>query len=91
MAQNKKFVYESIQDSQSIRDYIQSLMDGIEKGQIRLVSNGDEIVLNPGSLLNFEVKAKKKGEENKLSLCITWKNHAKKLSIYEDNNIEISV
>lgn len=70
----EKFVFDSLQDSETIRDFLSSLTDGFEKGSIVLSTNGDEIVLAPAGMLNFMVKAKKKGNENKLSIKISWKD-----------------
>lgn len=90
MAHNEKFNYESIQDSDTIRDYIQSIITGIENGKIVLSQNGDEVVLNPGNLLKFEIKAKKKGDTNKLSIKISWREEGKTLSIDEDSDMTIT-
>mgnify|MGYP000628051185 CR=1 FL=1 len=69
----EKFVFDSLQDSDTIKQFLESLTEGFEKGNITLTSNGDEIYLRPEGMLNFMVKAKKKGNENKLSIKISWK------------------
>ncbi|GAB7023119.1 amphi-Trp domain-containing protein [Salidesulfovibrio brasiliensis] len=69
----EKFLFDSLQDCESIGDFLGSLTEGFRKGDIALATNGDEIVLRPEGLLNFTVKAKKKGNENKLSIKINWK------------------
>lgn len=73
----EKFVFDSLQDSETIKDFLGSLTDGFEKGCITLSTNGDEIELNPQGLLNFMVKAKKKGSTNKLSIKVAWKDSRK--------------
>ena len=73
----EKFVFDSLQDSKTIKDFLTSLTEGFDKGSITLSTNGDEIELNPEGLLNFMVKAKKKGAENKLSIKVEWKESAK--------------
>lgn len=88
MSQSQDFFYESVQDPKTIKDFLQSLMEGIEKGNIALSSNGEEIVLNPSDMLKFSVKAKVKGETSKLSLKISWKE-AKKVNIEVEDNLEI--
>ena len=70
----EKFVFDSLQDSETIGKFLASLTDGFDKGSITLATNGDEIVLSPQGLLNFTVKAKKKGDVNKLSIKIAWKD-----------------
>ena len=72
----EKFVFDSLQDSETIRDFLMSLTDGFDKGIITLSTNGDAIELSPQGLLNFMVKAKKKGNENKLSIKVSWKDAA---------------
>lgn len=69
----EKFLFDSLQDSETIGDFLGSLTEGFRKGSISLATNGDEIVLKPEGLLSFTVKAKKKGTENKLSIKINWK------------------
>lgn len=68
-----EFEFESIQDPQTIRRLIVSLMDGLDKGRIVLSSNGDEIVMSPSNLLKFSVHARKKGETGKINLKLSWK------------------
>lgn len=71
----EKFVFDSIQDSETIKDFLASLTDGFDKGTITLSTNGDAIELSPKGLLNFMVKAKKKGSgETKLSIKVAWKD-----------------
>jgi amphi-Trp domain-containing protein len=73
----EKFVFDSLQDSETIKDFLSSLTDGFEKGCIKLCTNGDAIELTPSGLLSFTVKAKKKGANNKLSIKVAWKDSAK--------------
>lgn len=74
---DEKFVFDSLQDSETIKAFLASLTDGFEKGTITLSTNGDAIELKPDGLLNFVVKARKKGAENKLSIKVEWKDAAK--------------
>jgi amphi-Trp domain-containing protein len=74
---DEKFVFDSLQDSETIKSFLTSLTEGFEKGTITLSTNGDAIELKPDGLLNFVVKARKKGSENKLSIKVEWKDAAK--------------
>ena len=74
MSQDEKFEFESVQDSQTIRKYLQALQDGFDQGRIVLSADGSEIVLNPEGFMKFEVTAKRKGSENKLTLKVSWKD-----------------
>ncbi|WP_320172359.1 amphi-Trp domain-containing protein [Maridesulfovibrio sp.] len=69
----KKFVFDSLQDAETIRQFLSALVDGFESGNINLSTNGDEIELQPKGLLNFSVKAKKKSDMNKITIKISWK------------------
>ena len=74
MGTEGKFEFDSIQDPVSIQDFLQALSDGFGKGRIRLESESEEIILLPAPLLGVSVKAKRKGNENKISIKITWKD-----------------
>lgn len=71
---DEKFVFESLQDPKTIRDYLQSLIDGLDKGRVILATQDQEIVLHPASLLKLTVKAKKKSDGSKISVSINWKD-----------------
>lgn len=73
----ESFVFDSLQDSESIKDFLSSLTDGFERGTITLSTNGDTIELTPHGLLSFMVKAKRKGSANKLSIKVAWKDSHK--------------
>lgn len=89
MSSEEQFEFESIQDPQSIKKLILSLVEGIDKGRIVLQSNGEEILLNPSQMLKFTVRARKKGETGKINLKISWKEK-KSVNISSDNRIAIS-
>lgn len=73
MSSSNTFNYESIQDTGSIKDFIKSLLNGLDNGKVYFASNGDEIELHPSDMLKFSVKAKKKGQTGKISIKISWK------------------
>lgn len=73
MSSSNSFSYESIQDTGSIKDFIKSLLDGLDNGKVYFSSNGDEIELHPSNMLKFAVKAKKKANTGKISIKISWK------------------
>ncbi|SHL15689.1 amphi-Trp domain-containing protein [Desulfatibacillum alkenivorans DSM 16219] len=77
MAFEEKFEFESLQDSQTIKDFLESLIQGIENKKIQLSTNGDEILLQPNNMLKFQVKARRKKDTSKLVLKISWKNSDK--------------
>ena len=67
-----KFVYESVQDNETVSKYLESFVQGFRKGEISLKTKKNEINLEPNNLLQFQVKSEKKGKENKISLKISW-------------------
>lgn len=68
----KKFDYESLQDAHSIKNYLVSLIDSLEKGRIILKSDGEELAMRVDDLMKFSVQAKKKDGQNKLSIKLSW-------------------
>jgi amphi-Trp domain-containing protein len=70
---DQKFVFESMQDAESIRKYLQAVMDGLDKGQFVVAAGDEQLVLQPTELLNFTVKARKRGGSGRLSLTISWR------------------
>ena len=85
MAEDGKFVFESLQDRDSIKAYFRALIDGIDKGKIVLSTNGEEIDLYPNELLRFGVKVKKKGGESSLIVKISWKEKRKDAAPQNDS------
>jgi len=77
MAEDGKFVFESFQDKETIKEYLGALMDGIDKGKIVMSTDGDDIELYPSELLRFAVKVKNKGGDSSLSIKISWKDKKK--------------
>ena len=77
MPKSKEFEYESLQDTQTIRQYLQSLIDGFENGRITLNSEDERIILHPKSLLRFTIKAQTKDDKSRLYIAISWKNSSK--------------
>lgn len=74
MSANNRFEFETIQDPAALRDQLASILDGLAKGRLTLATEDQEIVLVPGPLLKVSVKAKRKDDESRLSVKITWKD-----------------
>lgn len=73
MGYDQKFVFESMQDAESIRAYLEAVMDGLRKGRLLVSAGQEEFVLQPAELLTFAVKARKRGGSGRLSLTISWR------------------
>ncbi len=74
MAKKEEFQHESIQDNHTVSQYLQALIDGLESGTIVLNSEDKQIIFHPGDLMEMVIKAKKKGDKNKISLKFSWKD-----------------
>ncbi len=70
--QTDEFKHESLQDCQSIVEYLNSLCDGFERKHLVLRSENNEVIVKPHGLLKFEIKARKRSDRVKLSLKISW-------------------
>jgi len=85
----EKFVFDSLQDAQTIGEFIETLKLGFEKGRIVLSSGEEHILLTPKGLLSFSVKAKKKNDESKITLRIAWKDRGDGISCAPGTPIRI--
>ena len=74
METHKDFQHESIEDRESIIKYLQTLSDGFLKGRIEFRSGQDNIVLEPSSLIQIEIKVKNHNRKSKLSVKFVWKD-----------------
>lgn len=84
----EKFFFESIQDPDAVKDYLQSLIEGIDSGRVVLATNGDELTLFPTDLMKFTLKAKRKADTSKLSIKLAWKDE-KRAEIRSDESMAI--
>lgn len=75
-----KFDFESLQDCESIKGYLEALVKGIENKRIIFSTEQKEIVLNPNGLMKLTIKAKKKEAKNRISIKLAWTEERKKLS-----------
>ncbi len=90
MPESDKFDHESIQDKQSIRAFFNVLIEGLEKGNIELSSEDDNVLLTPAELIHFSVKTKKKDGRSRMSIKLTWKDSQLEMYRGKSNVIHIS-
>jgi len=69
----KNFQHESVEDRDSVIQYLEMLSDGFRKGAIEFCSDREMITLKPSGLVHLEIKVKNQQQKSKLSLKITWK------------------
>ncbi|KAA0873717.1 amphi-Trp domain-containing protein [Nitrincola tapanii] len=74
MAKKKSFRHQSLQETAQVRALLQALIDGLDKGQIRLEDEQGKIRLKPNGLLNLSIAAEKECGISKLGLKISWRD-----------------
>lgn len=74
----KEFNHESLEDRESILNYLTSLTDGIRNGTIEFGNKKECISLNPPNLVNLKIKARRKKGKSGLELKISWKSKGEK-------------
>ncbi len=67
------FKHESMQDLDSILKYLNAVTEGLAQGKIRLAAKNKELILEPHGMLRFDVEAKRKGDQRKLAIKLSWK------------------
>jgi len=72
MTEEKKFEMESLQDRETVCNYLEALKEGFSQGVINLSSNEENMSVVPGGLIKFTIKARKKKGEVKLDLRFRW-------------------
>ena len=88
MADSLRFEHESYEDTDTIKRYFKSIIDGFENGSISLTDGRQELELKVESLLKFKIKAKQKGARNKLEFTVSWSSSDLKRK-GADNKVEI--
>lgn len=84
------FEYESIQDRQSLRGYLNSLIEGIEQGRIEFSSATDNMILSPADMIRLSIKTRKKTGESKMTIKLVWNDSRQKPLLESRNSIRIS-
>lgn len=73
MAKNtSSFKHESIQDKTSVLSYLNLICQGIEKGQIHLTNEEDDVTLKPKGLSRLKIKAKQAKSHQELRITLAW-------------------
>ncbi len=90
MAQDteQEFRHESLQDGRSIARYLRALTEGFEQGSISVGSDDKRIVFEPEGLLEFELRAKRKGDRVRLVVKIGWREDTDDAASTETLRIE---
>jgi amphi-Trp domain-containing protein len=84
------FDHESIQDRQSIRQYLNTLIEGIEKGRIIFTSEKENVMLTPAEMIRLSIKTKIKSGKSKLTIKLAWSDSTAENSREKFNAIQIT-
>ena len=68
----RSFRHESLQDSSSISDILQSITKAIEKGKVVFSDEDDRIVMEPEGLLQLKVTASQEDNRQRINVRISW-------------------
>lgn len=73
MVKKKEFDHESLQDRDSLAQYLQIVTQGFLDGRLAVSSRGEDIALEPRGLIRFELRASQRPDRGRLTLRFTWK------------------
>ncbi len=72
--EEQSFKYESLQDKDSVVQYLRDILSGFENGHLELGNKRDRFFIEPEGLIKLDVKASRKQSKTKLTLQLSW-NH----------------
>ncbi|HEY9017846.1 amphi-Trp domain-containing protein [Thiomicrospira sp.] len=73
MAKNtSSFKHESLQDKVSVLAYLNLIAQGIEKGQIHLANEDEDVTLNTNGLSRLKIKAKQAKSHQEIRITLAW-------------------
>ncbi len=68
-----RFKYESVQDADTLRRYLEAVTEGFASGELRFSSREGEVALHPAGMIGFLVEAKSMSGRMKLHLKFSWR------------------
>ena len=71
------FRHDSLQDTRSIQDILESIADGIKKGKIVFSDEDDKMTMEPEGLLHLKLKAVQEENRHQISIRISWQTEDK--------------
>jgi len=66
------FHHESLQDKKNIRQLLEAVADGLEKGELSFSNDRDKITMQPEGLLHLKLSASMEEGRNRVNIRITW-------------------
>lgn len=73
MVKKKEFDHESLQDRESLAQYLQIVTQGFQDGRLAVSSRNGDMALEPRGLIRFELRATQRPDRGRLTLRFTWK------------------
>ncbi|WP_052481220.1 amphi-Trp domain-containing protein [Gilvimarinus agarilyticus] len=70
--EKNSFRHESLQDTQSIRNLLQALLDGIDNGELAFSEGKDTLTLTPQGLMQVKLTAQREDAYNRVNLRFSW-------------------
>ena len=68
----ENFEHESIQDRDSVINYLKAISEGFKKGRLKLSDEDDELTLTPEKMANLRIRAVKSKKSQELRIKINW-------------------
>jgi amphi-Trp domain-containing protein len=70
----REFQHRSVQDASTLAAYLNALIEGFEKGNLRFSDRDGQIALVPRGLIDFGIEATRKRDRAHLRLEFSWKD-----------------
>jgi amphi-Trp domain-containing protein len=90
MAKNTHtFEHESLQDKESVMNYLKVISEGFDSGLIHLANEEDEVTLSPKGLSRLKIKAKQAKNHQEIRITLAWTADTQ-TDIDEDDSLQIA-
>jgi len=66
------FESETMESRAAVADYLRSVADRLDEGEVTLRGGGEEFTVDPPETVEFEVKVEREGDETSLELELEW-------------------
>lgn len=67
------FRFETLQESDTVREYLRAIADGLSSGGLLLSTDGREIRLEPKGLLRFRCDARTGKRRTRVTIRLAWR------------------
>ena len=88
LEEKKAFRHESLQDAETIKDYLSAITESLASGSLTFSDEDGEIQLTPNGLMYLKVTASKEDGQNRFNIRVTWQDKRDKKS--KDKKLNVS-